>query len=425
MKQWVSEQWHTPLHLAAMLLYPSILFLSYLSPIFLYAGFAVFFLVTSIRLMWKMVVFMLIVGVVLAILPFLAPFAIILMIVLFILRIGYVLQNWRPFATGLLIYGSSVPLALRTEELRQWSGQLQNYTEPACVAVIGGVVLHSLLVWQYHKGYSTQRALGIMGSVPLIIIAFVLPFLKLHIGFGEAGPDFAHGGQGVGPDGHLVPAKGGDLVHVKTYMRTVPDGDPTNNLSYHGPDAKPVNPEDLQIVKAHDRTMPDSDPTNNLSYAGGPSPGDPGIGTTHDVPEFGEEKAAHQSGTVFVPPRGTAQPWFRQGPVLASIGLIGIIAALIWVIVGLNSDKEAYVEEAPAAVVSDSAYRYWIVTSEQANIRDDSSPDAAVLHVANQGTRLKFLEEQQADDDGRLWYKIEVEPEALIGWISSKIVEPE
>ena len=34
-----------------------------------------------------------------------------------------------------------------------------------------------------------------------------------------------------------------DTVAVKGYVRTAPDGDVTNNLSYHGPDAKTVNVE--------------------------------------------------------------------------------------------------------------------------------------------------------------------------------------
>jgi hypothetical protein len=57
------------------------------------------------------------------------------------------------------------------------------------------------------------------------------------------------------------------MVAVKGHVRTVPDGDVTNNLSYHGLDAKPVNPETV-AVKGYVRTAPDGDVTNNLSYHG-------------------------------------------------------------------------------------------------------------------------------------------------------------
>ena len=62
-------------------------------------------------------------------------------------------------------------------------------------------------------------------------------------------------------------AKGTNVQHVQSYVRTAPDGDVTNNLSYHGPDAKPVNTE-MVAVKGHVRTAPDGDVTNNLSYHG-------------------------------------------------------------------------------------------------------------------------------------------------------------
>ena len=55
-------------------------------------------------------------------------------------------------------------------------------------------------------------------------------------------------------------------VYVKDYVRNS-HGDPTNNLSYTGPDKK-VPTGELVEVRGHVRIAPDGDPTNNLSYNG-------------------------------------------------------------------------------------------------------------------------------------------------------------
>ncbi|MEC4630647.1 hypothetical protein VSS86_23230, partial [Bacillus safensis] len=57
--------------------------------------------------------FMLILGIISVILPFLAPIIFIVMLVLFFMRIQFVLKNWRPFLAGLLVYGIAAILLAR------------------------------------------------------------------------------------------------------------------------------------------------------------------------------------------------------------------------------------------------------------------------------------------------------------------------
>jgi len=166
---------------------------------------------------------MAIIGILLAILPFLAPLAIILMIILFITRIGYVKANWRPIVGGLLLYGSAFPLLARTQSFYFMGGTI---IEPILMGVFGAFLLHVMMKWIYSHGYSASRAFGIMGSVPVVIVAFILPFLKLHIPVVEGGAD-VFVSESKAPVGNVS----GDLVVHQTQnvssepsLRTIQSG---------------------------------------------------------------------------------------------------------------------------------------------------------------------------------------------------------
>lgn len=175
---WVQGQKRSSLHVTAVILYAIIIFISFFSTIGLVIGYISFFLFTSIKMVWKMLIFMSILAIVLAVLPFLAPVAIIVMIILFFMRIGFVMENWRPIVAGLVLYGSSIPLFAISRSFYFYGG---NVIQPLLFAIMGGVALHFVLKYLYSYGYTSQNALGIMGNVPLVIISFILPFLKLHI----------------------------------------------------------------------------------------------------------------------------------------------------------------------------------------------------------------------------------------------------
>ncbi|MGB2992477.1 MAG: hypothetical protein WBB47_07595 [Paenisporosarcina sp.] len=191
---WVSSHAKSEVHWASVVAFGLILFFSYQWTPFLFIGFAAFLLITSFHMIWKMLIFIALISIVLAVLPFLAPLAIIVMIVLFIMRISYVIENWRPVVMGLILYGSSIPLFASVQGYYGYGFGL-----PLFVAILGAILLHVGLSWLYTYGYSTKTALGIMGSVPIVILAFILPFLKLHVPapdvFIEASPT---------PGGHLA-----------------------------------------------------------------------------------------------------------------------------------------------------------------------------------------------------------------------------
>ncbi|PER31341.1 hypothetical protein CN490_07745 [Bacillus cereus] len=278
MEEWIASQKETTHHKIAIILFPITLFLGYIHPGLFGFGLFLFFIITSFKLLKKMLFFMIILGLISVILPFLAPIIFIVMLVLFFMRIQFVIKNWRPFLAGLLIYGIAAILLTRMSldptSTLVYDSSFSKLMESIIVSALGFIGIRTTLIWLYGHNYSSYTALGIMGSVPLIIISFVLPFLKMHMGgdvyVAEPGVVDGHAVTGEtvvhSSDAHIT--KGANMQHVQPHVRTAPDGDVTNNLSYHGPDAKPVNTENMVSVKGYVRTAPDGDITNNLSYHG-------------------------------------------------------------------------------------------------------------------------------------------------------------
>ncbi|NGZ74976.1 hypothetical protein [Saccharibacillus alkalitolerans] len=299
MNDFVKEQIGSTLHKLAVILFPLAVFSAYFGPYVFAGAMLVFFLVTSFGMLKKMLFYMLLLGLV-SLIPGLNIVVWVVMVIFFLMRIGFVVKHWRPFASGVAIYGGSALIATRGSyiaELRRFAEELGNpvpdtyWFEAVLVSVSAALALHLTLRWLYAHRYGSAAALGIMGSVPLIIISFILPFLKLHIG-GDAvahyhgtGEHLGHAGEPLG--GHHGGAEVQDPqhLHVKSHLRTPPDGDPTNNLSYRGPDAKPVNPDTLVHVGEHMRTAPDGIAENNFSYAGSESTAFSGIAPPLHAPD--------------------------------------------------------------------------------------------------------------------------------------------
>lgn len=271
------EKIESPLHFTSIILFTAAVFLGYVTPEWLWIGYGLFFLMTSIKMVWRMLVIMLFAGLLVFVFPFLAPVVFVIMVILFIARIKYVFDHWKPIVAGLFIYGTAIPLYYRS---RAYGFQLINesWIEPIIVAFVCGLLLHFVLAGMYRSGYTPQSALGIMGNVPLIIISFILPFLKIHIPVGDhvmvtethafdghAGglhhgtvePGVIHSAHSV-HHGHHAAGESG-MTHVQAHFRTAPDGDPTNNLSYDGPNAKAPDLDQLVAVKDYMRTAPGSD----------------------------------------------------------------------------------------------------------------------------------------------------------------------
>lgn len=303
--EWVIKQlksWQNISSVLSLLGFMTYLLVFNFNPTTVVIFFAVFFLATAWRMLAMMLVFSIIAFAIVSLLPFLAPVAFIIMLGLFLARIGFVLKNWRAVISGLLVYGLAYTLYdensfvllnpiykaggyLITSLPTTWLGSLQLDLFYACfqltfTACVIAFFFQFLLYWQYRNGYTATGALNIMGSIPLVIIALILPFLKLVSADGMidggTGGDYMHQGD-FAPEGEVVHdtaithdsyishegyaghdgyinnegyvkapsgyhhvngyerlSPTGEIEHVNGYIRSNPDGIVENNLSYHG-----------------------------------------------------------------------------------------------------------------------------------------------------------------------------------------------
>ena len=184
----------------------------------------------------------------LVLIPVLAPIIFIVMVILFIMRIGFVKNNWKPFLSGICFYGYMGLLIYRSQQYYEDGVLSQSLlTEAVMMSFISLILIRTILIKLYNNGYECYQSLGIMGSAPLIIISFILPFLKMHIG----GDIFV--GETTVTEGNTSYTN--DTTFIREHIRTAPDGDVRNSLSYTGPDKTPPNNQ-LVEVKSHIRTLP-------------------------------------------------------------------------------------------------------------------------------------------------------------------------
>lgn len=200
---------------------------------------------------------------------------IIIGIVFFILRIRYVIQNAQLLASGFLVY--MVYYELFSDRMRLgwelveacyrvvtlghlipipwWLLHFLSYLALLLAAGLPVLLVHLLLRFSYRKGYESRSALTVLFGLPLVVISFLLPFLKILGAFegtaftdaGHTGGDGVHGTDGFHGtgDGHPVPvhhvngyfrsSPDGGTTYVHPHVATNPDGILENNLSYHGP----------------------------------------------------------------------------------------------------------------------------------------------------------------------------------------------
>lgn len=193
--------------------------------------------------------------------PFLAPVAFILMLVIFFMRLGYIVNNWRAVLTGFYMYGIAVGFAL-------WHWPFMSEALAASIAAAVTLLFHLLMLWLYRHGYTMQRAMPVMGVAPLLILLLCLPFIKAFDGFDtgadtvdtgtdtidaadvahHGGMDAVHHGAAADSGTHAAAdavdvhhthdyyrtGADGVVQHVRGYTATNPDGIVDNNFSAHG-----------------------------------------------------------------------------------------------------------------------------------------------------------------------------------------------
>ena len=174
------------MHAGFLVLYFIALVLSGTSPLFAAGAALVFFLVTSFQVLKMIVVLAVIIGGLCVLFPFLAPVAFILAVVFFVLRIRFIIRNIYAILAGAYMYGLLAAFGASHIGLLGYAAY--------ALAAAAVLVLHVILKWLYRMGYTTKQAFGIMGLVPLLVVVFVLPFLKIPV---------VHGDVVVSPDVYL------------------------------------------------------------------------------------------------------------------------------------------------------------------------------------------------------------------------------
>lgn len=293
------------MHAGFLVLYFIALVLSGTSPLFAAGAALAFFLVTSFQVLKMIVVLAMIIGGLCVLFPFLAPVAFILAVVFFVMRIRFIIRNIYAILAGAYVYGLLAAFGASHIGLLGYAAY--------ALAAAAVLVLHVILKWLYRMGYTTKQAFGIMGLMPLLVVAFVLPFLKIPVVHGDVvvspdvypdaapSPDVVHSGVVVRPAVYPGTAAAPDVVHDGIIVRPpiYPDtvhsgitvhpgvypsagvsydavhGAHVNHSSYINPYAdeptvtvRPYIKEDGTVVEGHVRTAPDEVESNNLSYRG-------------------------------------------------------------------------------------------------------------------------------------------------------------
>ncbi len=293
------------MHAGFLALYFIALVLAGTSPLFAAGAALAFFLVTSFQVLKMIVVLAVMIGGLCVLFPFLAPVAFILAVVFFVMRIRFIIRNIYAILAGAYVYGLLAAFGASHIGLLGY--------EAYALAAAAVLVLHVILKWLYRMGYTTKQAFGIMGLMPLLVVAFVLPFLKIPVVHGDVvvspdvypdaapSPDVVHSGVVVRPAVYPGTAAAPDVVHDGIIVRPpiYPDtvhsgitvhpgvypsagvsydavhGAHVNHSSYINPYAdeptvtvRPYIKEDGTVVEGHVRTAPDEVESNNLSYRG-------------------------------------------------------------------------------------------------------------------------------------------------------------
>ncbi|WP_419521924.1 hypothetical protein [Megasphaera sp.] len=245
--------------------------------------------VLFIAFTWRRIMYIVITAAItvllISIFPFLAPVAFIIMVVIFCLRLKYIVAHWRAVLAGFYMYGVGFYFAvLRSTTVETIPALLTGF-----VAAVG---FHLILIWLYNHHYTLERALPIMGVAPLLIILLCLPFIKAFGGF-DAIADAAdpavdtahHGGDMHGGSDAVTPAPGhhytndyyrtgpdGTLHHVRGYEATNPDGIVTNNYSYHGKSVSGHTYGGHGTVSAENASATPTDPIADSTLVADPGP---------------------------------------------------------------------------------------------------------------------------------------------------------
>lgn len=146
-------------------------------------------------------------------------------------------------------------------------------------------LLNNLLRDFYSKGYTPMAIVTIGLTAPAVLLILLLSIIGIGFDFfPDVAPDIVIDvAPDVTPDIDAV-HHNSNVVEVKSYMRSNPDGIVENNLSYTGEKSIGTpEPSGYHSVKSHIRTAPDGIVENNLSFTGEKSIGTPETSGNHST----------------------------------------------------------------------------------------------------------------------------------------------
>ena len=108
---------------------------------------------------------MILLGSISVLIPVLAPIIFIVMVILFLIRIGFVKNNWKPFLSGICFYGYMGLLIFRSQQYYEDGVLSQSLlTEAVMMSFISLILIRTILLRLYKNGYECYQALGHYGK---------------------------------------------------------------------------------------------------------------------------------------------------------------------------------------------------------------------------------------------------------------------
>lgn len=233
--------------------------------------FSTLFLVLALKNLLVMLFFSIIVFLITIVFPFFAPIAFIIILGLFLARIQFIIKNWKAIVVGFYIYSIAIVVTAFPEVFyfipntittplnafftvananqAMILGSLSIIINFIYIGyyIVFAIIFQLLLNRLYKNQYTASTALNIASSIPLLIIALILPFLKI-IGVDAVidtttdtvnATDPVQNGHINNADYHQVRGyirhdADGSTEYVRPHLRTNPDGIIENNFSYKG-----------------------------------------------------------------------------------------------------------------------------------------------------------------------------------------------
>lgn len=173
--------------------------------------------------------------------PIILVFMLIRAIMAAIPKLKWLYQNRKYFLYSLLLHayllGLSIIISIKINDMYDFIHRYISY--PTITLCILFFILNFIIMFvtMRNHAYHTLRTISV---IPIMIFMILLPFALVGIAAYAMFSDESNSGNEVAAvgvhevEGHLRHLSNGQVVYVRPYLRTNPDGILTNNFSYRG-----------------------------------------------------------------------------------------------------------------------------------------------------------------------------------------------